>query len=42
MSSMLEQGGQALTILSAIECGMIAGLGWLLLGNALVATQLVE
>lgn len=42
MTSMLEMGSQALTILSALECAVIAGLCWLLLGNALVATQLVE
>ena len=40
--SFLEQGTTALVVLTAIHAGAVAGLFWMLLGNALVATQIVE
>jgi hypothetical protein len=40
--SFLEQGTTALSILTAIHAGAVATLFWMLLGNALVATQIVE
>ncbi|ODN82805.1 hypothetical protein L202_01077 [Cryptococcus amylolentus CBS 6039] len=42
MSSVLEQGGKALAILSAIHVAVGVVTAWLLLGNALIATQVVE
>jgi hypothetical protein len=41
-SSVLEQGSTALAVISSIHVAVIAVLFWILLGNALVATQLVE
>ncbi|EIM81861.1 uncharacterized protein STEHIDRAFT_65305 [Stereum hirsutum FP-91666 SS1] len=41
-SSLLEQGSSALTVLTAIHAGLVAALFWTLLGNAIVATQVVE
>jgi len=40
--SFLEQGTTALIVLTAIHAGAVATLFWMLLGNALVATQIVE
>ncbi|KAI0028091.1 chitin synthase III catalytic subunit [Vararia minispora EC-137] len=40
--SFLEQGSNALAILTAIHAGSVAALFWALLGNAIVATQVVE
>ncbi|KZO99427.1 hypothetical protein CALVIDRAFT_380762 [Calocera viscosa TUFC12733] len=40
--SFLEQGSEALAILTAIHMGLVAMLFWQLVGNALVATQWVE
>ncbi len=40
--SLLEQGATALVVFTAIHAGAVAALFWMLLGNALVATQLVE
>lgn len=40
--SFLEQGTTALVVLTAIHAGAVATLFWMLLGNALVATQIVE
>lgn len=42
MSSILEQGSTALSVLSSIHVGVIVAMFWILLGNALVATQVVE
>ncbi|ORX41155.1 chitin synthase III catalytic subunit-domain-containing protein [Kockovaella imperatae] len=42
MSSLLEQGTTALTVLSAIHIALIVSFFWVLLGNAIVATQVVE
>ncbi|TYJ55627.1 hypothetical protein B9479_003659 [Cryptococcus floricola] len=42
MSSVLAQGGKALAILSAIHVAVGVVTAWLLLGNALIATQVVE
>ncbi|EIW69847.1 hypothetical protein M231_00980 [Tremella mesenterica] len=42
MSSIFEQGSTALSILSSIHLGFVAVFFWLLLGNALIATQVVE
>jgi len=42
MSSILEQGTTALAVLSAIHVAVVASLFWILLGNALIATQIVE
>nr|XP_019000641.1 uncharacterized protein I203_06686 [Kwoniella mangroviensis CBS 8507]OCF64102.1 hypothetical protein I203_06686 [Kwoniella mangroviensis CBS 8507] len=42
MSSLLEQGSTALSILRSIHVALIASLFWVLLGNAIIATQLVE
>ena len=42
MTSLLEQGSTALAILSAIHVAIIAGGFAILLGNAIVATQIVE
>lgn len=35
-------GSTAITVLSAIHVALIAAMFWVLLGNALVATQVVE
>ncbi|KIK06332.1 hypothetical protein K443DRAFT_674320 [Laccaria amethystina LaAM-08-1] len=40
--SLLEQGSTALVVLTAIHAGVVAGLFWALLANAIVATQVVE
>ncbi|KAF8656328.1 hypothetical protein AX16_002593 [Volvariella volvacea WC 439] len=40
--SLFEQGSDALVILTSIHAGLVAALFWMLLGNALVATQFVE
>lgn len=40
--SFLEQGTTTLVVLTAIHAGAVAVLFWMLLGNALVATQIVE
>jgi len=40
--SFLEQGSKALVILTAVHGGLVAATFWSLLGNALVATQVVE
>ena len=40
--SFLEQGSTALTVLTAIHAGIMAAAFWALLGNAIVATQVVE
>ena len=40
--SLLEQGTTPLVVLTAIHAGAVAALFWMLLGNALVATQVVE
>ncbi|WWD20566.1 hypothetical protein CI109_105042 [Kwoniella shandongensis] len=42
MSSLLEQGSKGLAILSSIHVAFVATLFWLLLGNGLIATQVVE
>jgi len=42
MSSILMQGTTALAVLSAVHIAVVAALFWILLGNALVATQVVE
>ncbi|ORY35850.1 chitin synthase III catalytic subunit-domain-containing protein [Naematelia encephala] len=42
MSSMVEQASTAIGVLSAIHVGVIASLFWILLGNGLIATQIVE
>lgn len=40
--SLLEQGSTALVAITAMHAGVVANLFWALLGNALVATQIVE
>lgn len=40
--SLLEQGSTALVALTALHAGLVATLFWWLLGNAIVATQVVE
>ena len=40
--SLLEQGSTALVVLTAIHAGVVTGLFWALLANAIVATQVVE
>ncbi|KAI6021704.1 chitin synthase III catalytic subunit-domain-containing protein [Pisolithus microcarpus] len=40
--SLLQQGSTALVALTAIHAGLVATLFWWLLGNAIVATQIVE
>jgi hypothetical protein len=40
--SFLEQGTTPLVVLTAIHAGAVAALFWMLLCNALVATQVVE
>ena len=40
--AVLQQGSTALVVLTAIHAGIIAGLFWTLLGNAIVSTQVVE
>lgn len=40
--SFLEQGSEPLVIVTAIHAGLVALTFWLLLANALVATQVVE
>jgi hypothetical protein len=42
MSSVLMQGSTALSVVSAVHIAVVAALFWILLGNALVATQVVE
>ena len=42
MASMLEHGSTALLVLSAIHCGVIAMLAWLLIANLIIVTQVVE
>ncbi|KAH0834646.1 chitin synthase III catalytic subunit [Lanmaoa asiatica] len=40
--SVIQQGSKGLVILTAIHAGLVATLFWILLGNAIVATQIVE
>jgi len=40
--SFIKQGTTVLVVLTAIHAGVVATLFWMLLGNALVATQVVE
>jgi len=40
--SIFEQGSKGLTVITAIHAGIVSALFWTLLGNAIVATQLVE
>jgi hypothetical protein len=40
--SFLEQGSQALVVLTAIHAGLIVAVFWTLLANAIVSTQVVE
>jgi hypothetical protein len=40
--SLLQQGTKALVVLTALHMGTIAAFFWYLLGNAIVATQVVE
>ncbi|KAJ8580495.1 hypothetical protein M405DRAFT_834255 [Rhizopogon salebrosus TDB-379] len=40
--SFLTQGSSALVVLTAIHAGLVATLFWMLLANAIVATQVVE
>ncbi|WVW81018.1 hypothetical protein I302_103009 [Kwoniella bestiolae CBS 10118] len=42
MSSLLQQGSTALSILSSIHVAVIVSMFWVLLGNAIIATQVVE
>ncbi|WRT70536.1 uncharacterized protein IL334_007534 [Kwoniella shivajii] len=42
MSSLLEQGSMGLSIKSSIHIATIVSLFWVLLGNGLIATQVVE
>ena len=42
MSSLLKQGSKGLVVVSAIHIGIIVVFFWLLLGNALIAAQIVE
>ncbi|WWC72431.1 uncharacterized protein I206_106393 [Kwoniella pini CBS 10737] len=42
MSSLLEQGTIVLSVLSSIHVAVIATIFWVLLGNAIIATQVVE
>ncbi|CDO76680.1 hypothetical protein BN946_scf184305.g12 [Trametes cinnabarina] len=38
----LQQGSTALTVITAIHAGLVAATFWALLGNAIIATQVVE
>lgn len=40
--AVLQQGSLALVVLTALHAGIIVGLFWALLGNAIVSTQVVE
>jgi len=40
--AVLQQGSTALVALTALHAGIVAGLFWALLGNAIVSTQVVE
>lgn len=40
--AVLEQGTTSIVVITAIHAGLVAALFWQLLGNALVATQVVE
>ena len=40
--SFIEQGSTALVVFTAIHAGAVAALFWTLLGNAIIATQVVE
>ncbi|THU84687.1 hypothetical protein K435DRAFT_687056 [Dendrothele bispora CBS 962.96] len=40
--SFLEQGSTALVVLTAVHAGLVAALFWMLLANALIATQVLE
>lgn len=42
MTSLLKQGSKGLVVVSAIHIAIIVVFFWLLLGNALIATQVVE
>ncbi|OCF43325.1 hypothetical protein I317_02894 [Kwoniella heveanensis CBS 569] len=42
MSSLFEQGGLGLSVMSSIHVAFVATLFWVLLGNGLIATQFVE
>jgi hypothetical protein len=42
MSSLLPQASTSLSVLSSIHVALVVALFWLLLGNALVATQVIE
>ena len=40
--SLLEQGSTALAVFTAIHAGLVAGLSWALLANAIVTTKVIE
>ena len=40
--AILQQGSTGLVVLTALHAGTIAALFWVLLGNALVSTQVIE
>ena len=40
--SLLEQGSTALAVFTAIHAGIIAGLSWALLANAIIETKVIE
>ena len=40
--AILEQGSVGLVVLTALHAGTVAALFWVLLGNALVSTQMIE
>jgi hypothetical protein len=40
-ANVLEQGSAALAVISAIHVALNVGMMWILLGNAIVATQIV-
>jgi beta-lactamase regulating signal transducer with metallopeptidase domain len=40
-ANVLKQGSSGLAVLSAVHVGLIVGIMWILLGNAVVATQAV-
>lgn len=40
--SLLEQGSTALVVLTAIHAGVVVALFWVLIANAIVATQWIE
>ncbi|KZV98289.1 hypothetical protein EXIGLDRAFT_607098 [Exidia glandulosa HHB12029] len=42
LGSYLEQGSTALAVLTSLHAGIVAGLFWFLLANAIISTQVVE